>query len=103
MGAFPRVCVDKDFSYGDEKDPQTQLKAAQEACEAFRVYSTCRYLIQNNFSEGIAKISAVVGKEVTRDNVRKLKNDIERKLDLTPEKAPSPFKRIRNALRLPNP
>ncbi len=94
-GLFPRVCVDKDFSYENIEDPLTQLKALQDAEQAFRLYSSCRYYLPNNFSHGIDKISAIVGTAVERENVRHLRTDFEVKLGLKPAPPSSLLGRIK--------
>jgi hypothetical protein len=99
-GLFPKVCVDKDFAYENPQDAQTKLKALEDATEAYRLYSTCRYLLPKNFSLGIEKISSVVGLEVTRENARSLKEEMEIRMGILPERTSSPIQQItRKALK----
>ena len=94
-GLFPRVCVDKGFSYENAEEPLTQLNALRDAEEAFRLYSTCRYYLPNNFSQGIDKISAIIGTSVERENVRRLRSDFEVKMGLKPAAPVSLLERIK--------
>jgi hypothetical protein len=88
-GLFPKVCVDKEFSYENANDPMTKLHAIKDAEEAFRLYSSCRYFLPANFSAGIEKVSIVMGETVDRENVRRLRRELEENLGLRPVKPPS--------------
>jgi hypothetical protein len=83
---FPRVCVDSRFVYKEGESLQTRLQAIKDAEDAYLLYASCRYLLPPNFSVGLNNISALLGKEVTRENVRRLRRDIEKQLGLVPKR-----------------